>query len=258
MTWLKNGFARLHSWLFKISKSTVTRYLITWTNFFYFSLDAVTIWLSREAVDSTMPQSFNNTYPSTRCIIHCTELFCQRPSSLSTQRCMYSYYKSHVTYKGLFGIAPSGSISFISQLYDGSISDKEIVRSSGILDERFWQPNDSIMADCVFTIDEELKQLKVNLNIPAFLVGRSHLTKAEVKESQTIASVQIHVERAISCIKKFRIIRNEIPLTFHGSINQIWTVSCLLCNFMSPLIQNNYCMYSSLSVTTAKSKMELM
>ena len=34
---------------------------------------------------------------------------------------------------------------------------KKIVRRSGILDERFWQPNDSVMADRGFTIDEALK-----------------------------------------------------------------------------------------------------
>ena len=89
-------------------------------------------------------------------------------------------------------------------------------------------------------IDEELKQLKVNLNIPAFHGGRSQLTKAEAKKSQTIVSVRTYVEQAISHINKFRIIRNEIPLTFHGSINQIWTVWCLLCNFMLPLIKNSY------------------
>ena len=71
---------------------------------------------------------------------------------------MYSHYKNHVTYKVLLGRAPSGGITFISQLYDGSISDKEIVRRSGILDERLWQPNDGVMADRGFTIDEELKQ----------------------------------------------------------------------------------------------------
>ena len=119
------------------------------------------------------------------------------------------------------------------------ISNKTIVQRSGILDERFWQPNDSVMADRGFTIAEELKQLKVNLNIPVFLGGRSQLTKAEIKESQTIDLVWIHVEPAISRIKKFRIIRNEILLTFHDSINQIWTVWCLLCNFMPPLIQNS-------------------
>ena len=85
-----------------------------------------------------MPQSFKNTYLSTRCIIDCTELFYQRTSSQSTQSGMYSHYQSHVTYNGLLGIAPSGGITFISQLYDGLISDKEIVPRSGILEESFW------------------------------------------------------------------------------------------------------------------------
>ena len=38
-----------------------------------------------------------------------------------------------MTYKGLVDIAPSGGITFISELYDGSISDVEIVQRCGIL-----------------------------------------------------------------------------------------------------------------------------
>ena len=89
------------------------------------------------------------------------------------------------------------------------------------------------MVDRGFTV---LKPLGVSLNIPAFLHG-SKLTNEEVTESQTITSAQTHVEQAIHQIKKFRQIRNEIPLVLHGSINQIWTVCCLLCNFMPPLIK---------------------
>ena len=45
MTWLNNGFARSHlAWLFKISNATVTRCLVTWTNFCYFFLGAIPIW----------------------------------------------------------------------------------------------------------------------------------------------------------------------------------------------------------------------
>ena len=44
---------------------------------------------------------------------------------------------------------------------------------------------------------------------------------------------------AIQRVKKFRVLRNEIPLCFHGSVNQIWTVCCMLCNFMTPLIQKD-------------------
>ena len=35
-------------------------------------------------------------------------------------------------------------------------------------------------------------------------------------------SVRIHVEHAIRRMKTFKLIRNEIPLAFHGSINQSW------------------------------------
>ena len=152
---------------------------------------------------------------------------------------MYSHYKSHVTYKGILGIAPSEATTFISQLYEGSISNKDIVNRSGILHEKLWGENDSIMADRGFTITDLLKPLNVALNIPSFISGREQLTEEEVNESQMIASVRIHVERAIQRVKKFKQIRNEIPLTLHGSINQIWTVACLLCNFMPPLIQKD-------------------
>ena len=96
------------------------------------------------------------------------------------------------------------------------------------------------MADRGFDIQDLLTPLKVKLNIPAFSAGRSQLTKVEVKESQGIASVRIHVEQAIQRIKKFRQLRNVISLSLHGSINQIWTVSCLLCNFLPPLLQKDY------------------
>ena len=90
----------------------------------------------------------------------------------------------------------------MSQLSPGSISDKEIVANSRILNDDLWGAGDSVMADGGFLIHEELEKIGVSLNIPAFLGGRQQLTKAEVKESQTIASVRIHVERAIQRIKK--------------------------------------------------------
>ena len=91
------------------------------------------------------------------------------------------------------------------------------------------------MADRGFTIEENLKEFNITLNIPAFLEGRDQLSVEEVVECQSIAAVRIHVERFITRVKKFRIIKQEILLTLHGSVNQIWTAACLLCNFMDPL-----------------------
>ena len=127
LSWLNNGFTPSHvSFLFQTPKATVSRYIITWTNFSYFFRDSIPIWLTREQIYEEMPEMFKRTYLSPRCILDCTELYCQLPSSLSTQSSLYSHYKSHITYKGLIGVSPSGSITFVNELYDGSILDKEI------------------------------------------------------------------------------------------------------------------------------------
>lgn len=58
-------------------------------------------------------------------------------------------------------------MSFISSLYAGSISDREIARCGGFLD--LLEHGDSIMADKGFNIDDLLKEKGVGLNIPPFL-----------------------------------------------------------------------------------------
>ncbi|XP_065645448.1 uncharacterized protein LOC136075928 [Hydra vulgaris] len=204
LVYFKNGFALSHiGWLFKLPKTTISRQIISWINYLYFTLGRIPIWPSRKQIDLTMPECFKRSYPKTRCIIDCTELFCQIPSSLNIQSSMYSSYKSHVTYKGLLGISPSDAIIFVSQLYPGSVSDKEIVRGSGFLNKNLWDKDDSVIADRGFTIEEELANIIVSLNIPSFLEGRNQFTLAEIKESQTIASVRKHIERAIQRIKRY-------------------------------------------------------
>ena len=99
----------------------------------------------------TMPEDLKQKYSSTRVIIDCTEVRCQMLSSLHLNGELFSNYKHHTTLKGLIGISPGGAITSISQLYTGSISDREIVVRSGLLDLLF-QEKDSIMADKGFTI----------------------------------------------------------------------------------------------------------
>ena len=213
LVWLRCGFGQKHlAWLFGVGRSTVSRYLITWSNYSYFCLGSIPIWPSKDQGTSSMPICFKDSYPSTRCIIDCTEIFVQVPSSLITQ----SACKHHVTYKALVGISPSGAITFVSQLYPGSLSDKEIVARCGILNPGLWDKGDSIMADRGFTIQELLDPLGVKLNITAFLDGKEQLDKEDVVLSQAIASIRIHVERIIARIKKFKILKTEIPLNLNG------------------------------------------
>jgi len=161
----------------------------------------INIWPSREAVNKTMPEDFRKAYPTTRVIIDCTEVKCCIPSSLLLNSELFSAYKDHTTLKGLVGISPSGAITFISQLYTGPISDREIVERSCILDPPFNE-GDSVMVDKGFTISDILP-LVVSLNIPPFLGAAAQMPFEDVVKTQEIARLRIHVERAINKIKNF-------------------------------------------------------
>ena len=103
------------------------------------------------------------------------------------QQMTFSSYKNDNTYKALIGISPSGAITFISKLFSGSISDKELTRQSGILD--LLQPGDSVMADRGFDIEEFLIPLGVKLNIPPFLRGKTQFDHSELVQTRRIASL---------------------------------------------------------------------
>ena len=90
------------------------------------------------------------------------------------------------------------------------------------------------MADRGFTIEDILTPLGVGLNIPPFLSSQQQ-DPSEVVETQQIASLHIHVERAIHHVKEYDILAG-VPASLAGSANQIWTVYCLLTNFQNPLI----------------------
>ena len=64
----------------------------------------------------------------------------------------------------LKAISPSGAISFISDLFEGNISDKELTSQYGLLD--LLEDGDSVMEDKGFNIADLLNARSVTLNIP--------------------------------------------------------------------------------------------
>ena len=120
---LRRGFSEKHlAHLYGVAQSTVSRIFVPWINYMYLKFGQICIWPSKEVVQATMPTDFKEKFPTTRVIIDCTEVRCEMPSSLLLNSELFSSYKNHVTLKGLVS-----AITFISQLYTGSISDQEIV-----------------------------------------------------------------------------------------------------------------------------------
>ena len=153
---------------FGVSQSTVSQVTISCINLMYLHFKQVSLWPSKEMIQSYMPKVFRDLYPSTRVIIDATEIYVEQPHLPELQQMTFSSYKNDNTYKALIGISPSGAITFVSKLFPGSISDKQLTCKSGILD--LLEAGDSLMADKGFDIEEYLIPLGVKLNIPPFTV----------------------------------------------------------------------------------------
>jgi len=117
------------------------------------------------------------------------------------------------------------------------MSDVEVTCLSSLV--HLCEFGDSIMADIGFTIKNPLDAKDVGFNIPDFLEDKGRLSLAEVEETELIASVRIHVERVIRRVKENQLFDSIIPVTMPGTLNQIWTVVCLLANFKGPLISKD-------------------
>ena len=115
--------------------------------FLYNELKEVAWFPSKEQVAGTLPHSFRERYPITVAIIDASEIFVETPSDLALQSTAWSSYKHHNTLKCLVACTPNGSISFISSVYLGSISDPALTRSCGFFEKLEGMPGVFIMVD---------------------------------------------------------------------------------------------------------------
>ena len=67
-------------------------------------------WPPREIVQQNMPPLFKELFPNCRCIIDCSEIFIEIPTSFDARAKTFSNYKKHNTVKFLVGIIPCGAI----------------------------------------------------------------------------------------------------------------------------------------------------
>lgn len=221
---------------FHISDSTVSRIITFWIDTLAKHLSDLIVWLPRETIRATMPEAFRGKYPKTTCILDCAETFLEKALNLDSRGETYSnYYKGHNTCKYLVAIAPCGLIMFISQAYGGRTSDKVITKDSGILNYLF--EGDEVMADRGFTISDLLYEQRVRLNMPAFSFG-NQLSEEDVNTTRKIASVRVHVERAIRRMKVFKILSHRIPISLAPQIDKILVICAALVNLQPDLIKD--------------------
>ena len=92
------------------------------------------------------------------------------------------------------------------------------------------------MADRGFNLGDLVTKRNATLNIPLFANGKQLSTKACTK-TRRIASLRIHVDRAIQRMKKFRLLQGVIPFSIAAVANQAVFVCAALCNLLNPLVK---------------------
>ena len=165
------------------------------------------------------------------------EVFIERSTSLMARVQTFSNYKKHNTIKFLIGISPQGSIALISKGWGGRVSDVYLTENCGILEKLL--PDDMVLADRSFNIQEAAGLFCAEVKIPPFTKGKKQLSKAEVDTACQLAQVRIHVEHVIGVVRqKYTILQSTLPINMikahekedMSPFDKIVIVCCALCN----------------------------
>ena len=227
---------RLLGAYFGISESAVAK-------FFQESLDAVheiaresLIWFDRNTVNARMPKAFKASFKNVRAIIDCSEIECEKSCKLRQRVLTYSQYKGHHTVKFLVAVAPSGEITFISPAFGGRSTDTEITVNSGFLE--LLEEGDVILGDNRFpSIEQCINEAGAFLVMPPFKSGEKQFTEKQNHDGYEVASVRVHVERAIERMKRFEVL-SFLTIKQLEHIDKMLVIIAFLCNLLPDLICN--------------------
>ena len=130
---------------------------------------------------------------------------------------------STITWQNLLWLV---AISFVSPL-----CILELTCASEFTESLSGKTGVSIMADRGFTNSDQLAPYGIKLNISLFMEYRSQNPAEDIRKGCKIASLRIHVERAIRRIKNFTILKGTLSFSMSRTANQIAQVCQCLVNF---------------------------
>lgn len=176
-----------------------------------------------------MPEEFKNSKMPTRVIIDCKEISIAKPSNPIAQQMTFSSYKNKNTIKILVGSTPGGLLSYCSEGYGGSTSDRQMIERSKLMS--LCDEGDSIMADRGFNVHDLFATKNVGINIPTYLRGNAQLPCLALEHDRKIASQRVHIERLIGLTKTFKILKTDLNAFYVPLASKIFYICVMLCNF---------------------------
>lgn len=222
--------------IFGVTKWSGSRIFVTWILFLEKELRFILPFSTKqELIGIPRPSCFKkNRFKNVRAIIDCTKSYVEKPCKPSSQRSTYSQYKSSNTFKLLISMSPILHFNFVSKLYSGSISDKEIVNASGFLGK--LQPGDAVMADKGFNIQDFLALHNTELIAPP-IMRKTNVSARASTATRRVATAKAHIEWMIRHLKLFTFLRGVIPLTCKPYISCAVSVCEILVKLQPSIIK---------------------
>jgi len=185
-----------------------------------------------------MPLNFGRLFGNTRVILDARECAMEKPSHVALQSSTFSSYKNCNTANSVVGCTPRGAVSFISNSYGGSASDRQIIERSSLCHSgNMFEKGDSIMADRGMMMQDLFACKNVLVNTPHMLRGKSQLEPHEVIHDRRVASKRIHIERVIGLAKTFKILRSKISVKKIQEAEKIIFICFNIVNFRSCIVR---------------------
>ena len=133
-------------------------------------------------------------------------------------------------------------MSYISKPWGGRVSDVCLTETYGLLKNLL--PDDLVLADRDFTVQESVGLYCPQLKIPDFTRGKFKLEQKSGDETHKISVLRIHVERVIGLLRNtFKILQDMLPIKMimkadDGTckLTHILTICSALSNLCSSVI----------------------
>jgi len=222
---------------FGINEKQVSNIFITWVNFMYFQWKELSWWPDQEIVRYFTPEGFKIAYPKTRVILDGTECPIKKPGRPTAQQSTFSTYKNRNTMKVIVSATPGGLVSYVSDAYGGSASDRQIVERSSL--QTMVDRGDELMVDKGFLCDDLFIPYGVTINIPTFFRKKNRMSSEVVAKDRKIASKRVHIERIIGLGKTYKILTQPLNPLESALAAQIITTCFELCNFRKNIVSKH-------------------
>lgn len=173
-------------------------------------------WPSRKPASNTYDE-FTIDQVKTTVLIDCLEFCIDEPLTASAKTQTWSDSKNCYTIKVLLGVAHCGLITFVSQCWGGSISNKELILRSGLLGE--IEAGDLVIANREFCIGDDLHMLGVR-----FEIHSSESFAARRQDSDAV------MKQAFEKLKSYKILSEALPLSILSCIDDALLCCAALTN----------------------------